>query len=69
MMRMMKAQTQMGKILSKMVAIAAAVAATLKKILNMRKVLQRLTSPAKIAETLALCGDLYKYVNSWACDI
>jgi hypothetical protein len=66
---MMKAQTQMGKILSKMVAIAAAVAATLKKILNMRKVLQRLTSPAKIAETLALCGDLYKYVNSWACDI
>jgi hypothetical protein len=68
-MRMMKAQTQTGTILAKMMATAAAVAATLKKILNMRKVLQRLTSPAEIAETLALCGDLYKYVNSWACDI
>jgi hypothetical protein len=41
----------------------------LKKILNMRKVPQRLTSPAEIAETLALCGDLYKYVNAWGCDI
>jgi hypothetical protein len=48
---------------------AAAAAAMLKKILNMRKVLQRLTSPADIAKTLALCGDLYKYVNSWGCDI
>jgi hypothetical protein len=66
-MRMMKAQTQTGKVLAKMVATAAT--ATLKKILNMRKVLQRLTSSAEIAKTLALCGDLYKYVNSWGCDI
>jgi hypothetical protein len=56
-MRMMKALTQTGRILAKMVATAAAVAATLKKILNMRKVPQRLTSPAEIAKTLALCGD------------
>jgi hypothetical protein len=68
-MRMMKAQTQTGKVLAKMVATAVAAAATLKKIPNMRKVLQRLTSPAEIAETLALCGDLYKYVNSWGYDI
>jgi hypothetical protein len=66
-MRMMKAQTQTGKVLAKMVVTAAT--ATLKKILNMRKVLQRLTSSAEIAKTLALCGDLYKYVNSWGCDI
>jgi hypothetical protein len=68
-MRMMKALTQTGRILEKMVATTAVVAATLKKILNMRKVLQRLTSPAEIAETLSLCGDLYNYVNSWGCDI
>jgi hypothetical protein len=48
---------------------AAAAAATLKKILNMKKILRRLTSPADIAETFALCGDLYKYVNLWGCDI
>jgi hypothetical protein len=66
---MMKALTQTGKILAKMVVTASIVAATLKKILNMKKVLQKLTSPAEIAETLALCGDLYKYVNSWGCDI
>jgi hypothetical protein len=53
----------------KMVATAAAVAATPKKILNMRKIPQRLTSPDEIAETLSLCGDLYKYVNLWGCDI
>jgi hypothetical protein len=28
-----------------------------------------LTLPADIAKTLALCDDLYKYVNSWGCDI
>jgi hypothetical protein len=49
--------------------VATAAASTLKKILNMKKILQRLTSPADIAETLALCGDLYKYVNSRGCDI
>jgi hypothetical protein len=65
-MRMMKAQTRTGKVLAKMVATVATAAAMLKKILNMRKVLQRLTS---LAEILALCGDLYKYVNSWGCDI
>jgi hypothetical protein len=68
-MRVMKALTQTGEILAIMVATAAAVAVMLKKILIMRKIPQRLTSPAEIAETLALCGDLYKYVNSWGCDI
>jgi hypothetical protein len=34
-----------------------------------KKVLRRLISLAKIVETLVLCGDLYKYVNSWGCDI
>jgi hypothetical protein len=68
-MRMMKALTQTGKILAKMVVTASIVAATLKKILNMKKVVQKLTSPAEIAEILDLCGDLYKYVNSWGCDI
>jgi hypothetical protein len=56
-MRMMTTQTHTGKVLAKMVATTAAVAATLKKILNMKKILQRLTSPTEIAETLALCGD------------
>jgi hypothetical protein len=56
-MRMMKAQTQTGKVLAKMVVTTVAVAATLKKILNMKKILQRFTSPAEIVETLALCGD------------
>jgi hypothetical protein len=68
-MRVMKALTQIGEILAIMVATAAAVAVMLKKILIKRKIPQRLTSPAEIAETLALCGDLYKYVNSWGCDI
>jgi hypothetical protein len=68
-MRVMKALTQTGEILAIMVATAVAVAVMLKKILIMRKIPQRLTSPAEIAETLALCGDLYKYVNSWGCDI
>jgi hypothetical protein len=52
-MRMMKPQTQTGKVLAKVVATAAT--STLKKILKMKKILQRLTSPADIAETLALC--------------
>jgi hypothetical protein len=68
-MMMMKPQTQTGKVLAKMMATAAAAAATLKETLNMKNILQRLTLPADIAETLALCGDLYKYVNSWGCDI
>jgi hypothetical protein len=64
-MKMMKPQTRAWKIQ----ATAAAAAATLKKILNMKKILRRLTSRADIAETFALCGDLYKYVNLWGCDI
>jgi hypothetical protein len=59
----------MGRILAKTVATTAVVAATMKKILNMRKVPQRLTSLAETAEALALCGDLYKDVNLWGCDI
>jgi hypothetical protein len=47
----------------KIQATTAAAAATLTKILNMKKILRSLTSPADIAETFALCGDLYKYVN------
>jgi hypothetical protein len=68
-MMMMKPQTQTGKVLAKMMATTAAAAATLKETLNMKNILRRLTLPADIAETLALCGDLYKYVNSWGCDI
>jgi hypothetical protein len=68
-MRMMKIQTLKEKVLAKTVVTAAIATATLKKVLNKRKVLQRLISPAEISETLALCGDLYKYVNSWGCDI
>jgi hypothetical protein len=68
-MMMMRALTQMGRILAKTVATTAVVAATIKKILNMRKVPQRLTSLAETAEALALCGDLYKDVNLWGCDI
>jgi hypothetical protein len=68
-MRVMRALTQTGEIMAIMVATAAAVAATLKIILIMRKIPQRLTSPTEIAETLALCNDLYKYVNSWGCNI
>jgi hypothetical protein len=68
-MMMMRALTQMGRILAKTVATTAVVAATMKKILNMRKVPQRLTSLAETAEALALCGDLYKDVNLWGCDI
>jgi hypothetical protein len=52
-----------------MMETTAAAAATLKKTLNVKKILRRLTLPADIAETLALCDDLYKYVNSWGCDI
>jgi predicted component of type VI protein secretion system len=51
-----------------MAVTAAAAVATLKKLMNMRKVLRRLISPAEIAEKLAFWGDLYKYVNSWGCD-
>jgi hypothetical protein len=47
---MMKLQTRMGKVL----ATAAAVAATLKTILNMMKVPRRLTSLADIAERLVV---------------
>jgi hypothetical protein len=68
-MRVMRALTQTGEIMAIMVATAAAVAATLKIILIMRKIPQRLTSLAEIAETLALFNDLYKYVNSWGCNI
>jgi hypothetical protein len=66
---MMKPQTHTGKVLAKMMMTAAAAAATLKKTLNVKKILRRLTLPADIAETFALSGDLYKYVNSWGCDI
>jgi hypothetical protein len=52
-MKMIKPQTRMGKVL----AIASTVAATLKRILNMKKIPRRLTSPADIAETFALCDD------------
>jgi hypothetical protein len=31
--------------------------------LDMKKILRRSTSLADIAETFALCGDLYKFVN------
>jgi hypothetical protein len=44
--KMMKLQTRTGKVL----ATVAVVVATLKTILNMKKVPQRLTSPADIAE-------------------
>jgi hypothetical protein len=64
-MKMMRPQTQTGKVL----ATAAAAVVTLKKILNTKKILRRLTSPVDIAETLAPCGDLYKYVKSCGCDI
>jgi hypothetical protein len=49
-MKMMKVQTRTGKVL----AIAAAVAATLKTTLNMKKVPRRLTSMADIAERLVV---------------
>jgi hypothetical protein len=49
--------------------VAAAAVATLRTVLSVKKVLRRLISLAKIVETLVLCGDLYKYVNSWGCDI
>jgi hypothetical protein len=59
----MKPPTQTGKVL------VTAAAATLKKILNTKKILRRLTSPVDIAETLAPCGDLYKYVKSYGYDV
>jgi hypothetical protein len=62
-MMKMKPPTQTGKVL------ATAAAATLKKILNTKKILRRLTSQVDIAETLAPCGDLYKYVKSCGYDI
>jgi hypothetical protein len=68
-MMMIRALTRTRKILAKTMVAAAAVATMLTKILNMRKVPQRLTSLAEIAETLALCGDLYKFVNLEGCDI
>jgi hypothetical protein len=68
-MMIMRALTQTGRILAKTVVIGAAVATMLTKILNMRKVPQRLTSPVEITETLSLCGDLYKFVNLWGYDI
>jgi hypothetical protein len=49
-MKMMKLQTRTRKVL----ATAAAVAATLKTILNMKKVPRRLTSPADIAKRLVV---------------
>jgi hypothetical protein len=52
-----------------MMTTAAATAAMPKKPLNMKKILRRLILPADIAETLALCGDLYKHVNSLGCAI
>jgi hypothetical protein len=64
-MKMMRPQTRTGKVL----ATAVAAAVTLKKILDMKKILRRLTSPDDISETFALCGDLYKFVNLWGCDI
>jgi hypothetical protein len=64
-MKMIKPQTLSWKI--QVTAVAAT--AMLKKIPNMKKILRRFTSLADIAETFALCGDLYKYVNLWGCDI
>jgi hypothetical protein len=51
---MMKAQATLSKNLANMAVTAAAAVATLKKLMNMRKVLRRLISPAEIAEKLAL---------------
>jgi hypothetical protein len=64
-MKMMRPQTRTGKVL----ATAVAAAVTLKKILNTKKILRRSISSTDIAKTLALCGDLYKYVKSNGCDI
>jgi hypothetical protein len=46
---MIKPPTQTGKVPAKMVAIVAAAAATLKKTLNMNRILRRLILPADIA--------------------
>jgi predicted component of type VI protein secretion system len=51
---MMKAQATLTKNLANTAVTVAAAVATLKKVLNMRKVLRRLISPAEIAEKLAL---------------
>jgi hypothetical protein len=64
-MKMMKLQTRTGKVL----ATTATVAAMLKTILNMRKVPQRLTSLADIADRLVVCCDLYKYVKSYGYNV
>jgi hypothetical protein len=52
-----------------MMTTAVAAAATSKKPLNMKKILRRLILPDEISETLALCGHLYKHVNSLGCAI
>jgi hypothetical protein len=49
-MKMMKLQTRTGKV----PATAAAVAATLKTILNMKNVPRRLTSPTDVAERIVV---------------
>jgi hypothetical protein len=48
-------------------ATAAAVVVTLRKVLSTKKILRRLIPLARIAEKLALCGDLCKYVNLLGC--
>jgi hypothetical protein len=48
---------------------AVASAVMLKKTLNTKKILRRLTSLADIAETFASCGDLYKYVKLCGYDV
>jgi L-lactate permease len=58
-MKMMRPQIRTERALE----TAAAATATLKKIMDMKKILRRSTLPANIAETFALCGDLYKFVN------
>jgi hypothetical protein len=50
---MMKAQATLTKNLANTTVTTAATVVTLKKVLNMRKVLRRLISPAEIAEKLA----------------
>jgi hypothetical protein len=55
-MKMMKLQTRTGKV----PATAAAVAATLKTILNMKNVPRRLTSPTDVAERICR---LMQFVN------
>jgi hypothetical protein len=57
--------------------VETATAAMLKKILNMKKILSRLTSLAEIAETPPLCGDFVQickfmglcYLNTLLCKL